>query len=352
MDNLDTNQAPEQVKSYKLKSFGQLFSETVSFIRKNKSKLFYFYFFPAITLIILNILAQEVSLVGLNTSSFYYGILAIILFITSFLLSIIVSTITYGSSNFINKINNGENVDLVLEYKSLIKIMPSFIFIGILTYAIFFGGTILLIVPGILLMILSTFSIVALPIENKKGVDAIVRSFELVSGRKLSVFLRIVGLGFSMLVILIGFLIAVFIVAFLASLFTGINTIEILKYISGNGNSVISGSMIDSLFKVIFLLINGLLGVISSAFLMSYLYFMYKDAKETVIPKDEEYKTKTRKLIKRFAWFGVLVVPVIFSLVVFASLNSAREKAKQASIESQMRIDDLNAQLEKEMLKQ
>jgi hypothetical protein len=79
---------------------------------------------------------------------------------------------------------------------------------------------------------------------------------------------------------------------------------------------------------------------------------MYKDAKETVIPKDEEYKTKTRKLIKRFAWFGVIVIPVILTLVVFVSLNTAGEESKQALIENQMRLDDLKAQLEKEMLKQ
>lgn len=73
-------------------------------------------------------------------------------------------------------------------------ILPVF-WLVILTTLVVFGGLVLLIVPAIILGIYMTFSTAVLVAEDKRGLSALLRSHQLVSGFWLAIAGRIVGVA-------------------------------------------------------------------------------------------------------------------------------------------------------------
>jgi hypothetical protein len=82
----------------------------------------------------------------------------------------------------------------------------SLVWISILTMAIVIGGFVLLIIPGIIVAVYISLSQIVLAAEGKKGMAALMRSRELVSGNWMTIFLKIVGvqLLYLLTVVLFG----------------------------------------------------------------------------------------------------------------------------------------------------
>jgi hypothetical protein len=158
------------------------------------------------------------------------------------------------------------------------------------------GGFLLLVIPGIYLGVLLTFSKLALAIDGLKGIRALAYSRALVQGRWWPVFGRMLGMA----------LISV-----------------ILSVIP------IVGFVLQMLFSIVFAV---------------YMVHLYRDLQRVtgIAPNADHGKTTWLTVA---AWAGLLFIPIVLSSVVFVSLMSAREKAADAKAYADM----MNAQLEQEL---
>lgn len=95
-----------------------------------------------------------------------------------------------------------------LEYLKLgANKLRSYIWIAIIYDFIILGGYILLIVPGIMFSVWFSMAFYALILEDKKGMEAMIRSRELLRGKFWAVVWRFIFLGLAILVILLPFII-------------------------------------------------------------------------------------------------------------------------------------------------
>lgn len=78
------------------------------------------------------------------------------------------------------------------------------VWIGVLTALVALGGFLLLIVPGIIVAVYMAQSQMVFAVEGKKGIQALLRSRELVQGNWMSLFLRMLGLQLLFFGVMLG----------------------------------------------------------------------------------------------------------------------------------------------------
>jgi hypothetical protein len=112
---------------------------------------------------------------GVFTSLIAAAIGAVIAFVMGFVLQ---AAVTRAAAQAVI----GDPVDAEASYRYGFKRLGSVILVSILVGLILLGGFILLIIPGIIFAVFLAVTIPALVVENKRGTDALGRSWNLVKG--------------------------------------------------------------------------------------------------------------------------------------------------------------------------
>lgn len=154
-----------------------LFKNTFTFYKNN----FFYLISISATLFIPTIVLL------LNNSLFFQ---AAIFFLNSFLVLFISLLLTV----VVHEINTKRKKLTILTLKSSILLFIPFVWISLMQTIIISGAFVPLIVPGIITFILFYFSGYSLIIEEKKGLDALLRSRHLVSGFLGNIFGKIIAL--------------------------------------------------------------------------------------------------------------------------------------------------------------
>jgi hypothetical protein len=215
-------------------------------------------------------------------------------------------------------------VSVKSQYKFGFSIFWSFILLMIIMGAVNMGSSVLLVIPGIVVMVYAVFSYYTLTIDGKRNFAALTESFSLIRGRWWKVFGRLL---FSCLIGLVVYIVAV-LVALVLSLLP-----EVLAIILG---------VILALAVAVF----------GWTFGIAYFYRLYVSLKES---RSANVPTGTFKgWLIAFLCIGVispLILIPIMSAVVLTSLNSARMKGLEAQQNAQGRMVEIQRMIDAENLK-
>ncbi|HYC34220.1 MAG TPA: hypothetical protein VEC13_00645 [Candidatus Paceibacterota bacterium] len=367
MDNTVNNQASQSPEAMpvlestrpKLDSFGSLYKSSWQFFKANFKSIFIFFFLIGVIPAVLQILFQAIS--GLALTNINSAALAIILFVVfglaGFAVNVATQVIYFGAIKKFDDLEGGVREGVFTSYGKILKYTLPVVWVMLISTALFMGGVIALIVPAILFAISSAFIGATVVLEGKRGVDAIVQSFWYVNGRRGAVF----GRSLLMLLVVVGYGLLAFIV--LASIAIGIaygvfgGMQEALRaganflYTHGGGPNTWPTPTFY-LFFLLWSLLSSVIGAILWGFLSTFSFKLWKNVKAiTPSAVPEDYRQKTGKTIKIFAWIGVIVIPLVFVSVVLASLNEARERAASTQRSQQMMMDQIRAEFEAQGVK-
>lgn len=199
--------------------------------------------------------------------------------------------------------NLRENLGIKESYKNAIKILFSYIWISILTTVIIVGGYGLLIVPGIIFSVWFSLPAYVLIFEEKKGMNALLRSKHLIFGRWWGVFWRLLVLGvISFIIIFIPFL--------FLTLITGVD-----------------GLLIELLIEWI----SYLIGILITPFSIIYLFLIYQNLKR--IKPEISYQEPPRKTKIKYILIGILGIIIFIALIIglmVILIRSPLERARDA----------------------
>jgi len=161
------------------------------------------------------------------------------------------------------------------------------------------GGFLLLVIPGIIFAVWFSLALYILVSEERKGMDTLFRSKQLVKGNWWQVFLRFLILG----LIVIGIAFPIALVA------------EVLKI-------PLIDSIVSLLLRPLFLILG---------------FLIYEDLKR--LKSEIPFKLPQRKTKIGLALMGIvggLLIPGILTSIVLVSLGGARTRARDARIISDM----------------
>ena len=173
----------------------------------------------------------------------------------------------------------------------------SYWWLSVLSAFIVMGGLILLVIPGIIFAIWFSLALYILVAEDLKGMNALFRSKQLVSGKWWSVLWRILIITLIVVVFSMG-------IQFLG---------DILNY-KNIGN-----------------ILSSIILVLLTPLFTAYSFLIYEDLKKfkREIPFEVPKKgTKIKYIL--VAIVGLLLIPVILGGIVMTSLSGTREKARDA----------------------
>jgi len=174
---------------------------------------------PLIVAFIVGIITGLTSIGGILAWPFGGGILMIILAIIFWAVSIFISM--WGGAALLYAISREDaEIKIIDSFKSSLRLVFPYAWIGILIALAIGLGFILLIIPGLIFGIWFAFAPYIFFKEGIKGVDALKKSKELVKGNWWKVFGR--GFVLSLITMLVGIVFGLipFVGRFVASLFT------------------------------------------------------------------------------------------------------------------------------------
>lgn len=198
----------------------------------------------------------------------------------------------------VHDVNSGKKIHINDLYKNAFKKFWSILFVALITGLVFLASTSLFLIPVVIASVYLVFVMYTLVLENKKGYDALVSSFNYVRGNWWKVFGRVVCLS----VISMSFM------AFVLFAFIGIYTM-----MSGSTDFlyVLSGDS-DSSFRLIYnlvvkIIISGLITPITTL----YIYQIYKYLKNnSTVSSGEEKKTA------RYWFVGLSIAGIILPIII------------------------------------
>lgn len=278
--------------SCKLPVFSHFFSKTFSVYKNN------FWTFLIISAIpfIVSFLFLNIFLKLIIKSSLANIFLIIPIYLIIVIIFLWVNlSLLYAVKERENKINIG--VALKKGWSNL----GSYLWVSFLVFIIVLGGSILFIIPGIIFMVWFALATYVLVDENKKGMDALKRSKELISGYVTAFWGRtlLFGLIISLVLFLFSFIIGI------VPVFS-----SFLNYIST------------------------LINIITSALSIIFIFLVYENIKKV---KDGGCKKSPREIKYILIALLLLLIPVvILASIVLVSLGGAREKAKEIRVMSNM----------------
>ncbi len=200
-----------------------------------------------------------------------------------------------------------ERIGVIESYRRGLHKAPSLFWVSFLYLFIIWGGTMLLIIPGIILSIYLVFYQFILINENIGGMSAILKSREYTRGHWWGIFWRLLMLSGSFLILLSP-------IIFFALLFPGFSAMTLTTASAG--------------MLVVFLLVSFvmLLAFLFPTFMQVYMFSMYQNLK--AMKGDFIFEPKKARKTKYIiiAILGALLIPIMAS-VLLVSLKSAREKA-------------------------
>ncbi|MEI6058050.1 MAG: hypothetical protein WCQ60_03725 [bacterium] len=151
----------------------------------------------------------------------------------------------------IDEIHHGRTLSMNDAYKKAFSLGIPYLFVLLLTGIIVLGGSILLIIPGIVVNIYLAFVVFAFLIEGKRGIDALIQSAWYVRGLWFDILARKISVA---IVIILGLMVF--------SVIAGVASVA-----SGFGQPIFDFLMQLFLFMAVV------------PFMMSFSYVVYKDIK-------------------------------------------------------------------------
>jgi succinate dehydrogenase hydrophobic anchor subunit len=180
-------------------------------------------------------------------------------------------------------------------------------FVYLLTMLAVWGGFVLFIIPGFILLISLYFSQYVFVVEEKRGMAALLRSRALVKGRKLSVFIKILGLTLL-------FFIPVFVVAF---------TIEIVNSFYSLADLRVLGEVLMQIAAAFFTILS-----------MRVMFQMYRELSVGVV--DEAPTRRAAVTHWLLVAIGAVIIPlIIIAVIFFSSISEFGDMAEFSSEDSE-----------------
>lgn len=252
-----------------------------------------------------------VIFLGTLPKIFGLAVLHYLFLIISFIVAIIVSFWAQVSLLFAIK-DREEKIGIKESLRRGWHRIVSFIWISILIGFINMGGSLLFIIPGIIFAIWFSFATFVLISEDFRGMNALFRSKQWVSGNWGKVFWRFLVIGIILLIIY-------FCIAFPATFL-----------VSENLSNIISS--IVSLFL--------------TPFAITYSFLIYEDLRKLKGSLSFEAPKRGTKI--KYILIGIvgfLLIPGILASIVLVSLGGARDKAKDARIMADMSQIQVSAEM-------
>ncbi len=340
-----TNNAPLPVSKVNF-TFLSVLKESFNFFKINFKQVFYYFFVFLIISSTLGTLFKFVSALKIylsgpeKTTPTFFIVFMIITGIISAVIGFVATILQAGSVLILKDIDDKQEEGVFVKYKKVLSFTLPIFVVSIVSTFFVASGLFLFVVPGIIFGLAAYFATTVVLLENKKSLDAITQSFWYTRGKRFKLFLFSLLLGLIILLSLVVIGAIVFAVGYgivqsnfdgnFSEAFVAFSTY--VKEFSSFKNPFSSGSII---FSVLSILIPSFFSAILYGFTFIFSYHLYKVCKEDAGPIDENYRIKTRKIVKGFTIGGFVVVPLlvitILSSIVLVSLNSAREKALGAS---------------------
>lgn len=297
--------APAPLLTTNLKGPIELVREAWALYKSNWKVLLAIMLIPPVVMGVATSLLA-IGSIGLGIVGFVIMIVAAILFIS--MQGAIIDAVRRADTNPTLKIS------VKAQYSFGLSLFWSFVLLAIINAFINLGSAILLIIPGIIVSVYTMFYLFAFVIDGKKGFSAMVESFLVVRGRWWKTLGRVV------------FLVIIYLVAFLVARGLGFLIAGLFGFAPQSDG-----------YELTIAVLTQVLGIIVGPLIIIYMYKLYQSLKETrsAVVSGSTFK----KWLVAFVVIGALVVPIgIFSSVVLASLNAAREKAEVARQQAEMRL--------------
>lgn len=183
--------------------------------------------------------------------------------------------------------------DFEESYRKAIEISGPVIVVFLLMYAVMIGGMMLLFIPGLIFSVLVSMSLYALVFENRKGMDALFRSVDLVKGNFWAIVGRLCVLMLAMIPVGMIFGLISLPLMFLSLKFQYFQAIQVLV------QQIISG-------------------VIYGGFGLMFSLVMYRDLK--MIRKEEDYERneeRKKNYLYVFVVLGAIVLVAMLGFIAF-----------------------------------
>lgn len=258
-----------------------------------------------IMVVLLGVLAGGGLLgVGLFSSKFAAGGIGLLILLAILFFVIIFISQTWGQTALLYAVKDSqERIGVMESYRRGWHKIFSYWWVGLLAGFITLGGFLLLIVPGIIFATWFSLAVFILIAEDLKGMNALLKSKEYVKGKWGGVFWRFFFIGVISLIIS---LVPVLVFSLLKIPFGS----EISRFI---------------------------IGLFLTPLVMTYSFLVYSNLKAL---KGEIAFAPTGGKKAAFIFvgiLGILLIPTILFSTVFLSLGSAREKARDARRQADIR---------------
>lgn len=174
-----------------------LMKETLLWYKKNFKTIFNIFFIPTVLMIPISFF----DLIN-GSEGLFQGSKGLILGIVLALVSIIQVVLNIVATiGFVRKVPTFKTITphWMDVYKTGFAFFWAVIFVGLIQFLTVFPGFLLFVVPGILLSFYFVFSIYAVMIDEKKGIEALIHSFHVVRSNLFAVAVRLIGLGLFVL---------------------------------------------------------------------------------------------------------------------------------------------------------
>lgn len=343
MDSINNAPLPTPKVNF---TFFSVLKESFNFFKINFKQIFSYFFVFLIISSTIGTLLKFIPALQIylgkpeKASSAFLFVATILATVISAVIGFIATILQAGSVLILKDIDEKKDDRVFDKYKKVLKFTLPIFAISIISTLFVASGLFLLIIPGIIFAFAAFFATTVVLLENKKSLDAITQSFWYTRGKRFKLFLfsLLTGLIVLLFFVLIGAIVFAVGYGIVQSNFNGnfneafVAFSTYVKEFSSFKNPISFGLIVFSLLSIV---IPSFLSAILYGFTFIFSYHLYKIFKEEAGPIDENYRIKTRKMVKVFTIGGVVVIPLlvvtILSSVVLASLNSAREKALEAS---------------------
>ncbi len=296
-----------------LPGVSELLKQSIGFYKKNYKILIGLGLLPTVFAIANSLIftAQGYSIIFILLS----GIISFCAFIISIVFPI-------ATIKTIFEIDKGQNVsDIKDVYKFAFSLLLSSLWIMILTTVIVMGGTLLFVIPGIVLAVTLSFSSISLIVDDSRGLKALLTSYYYSRPKTGGIFWRLTCIAFiTMIASLVIFLIYVLI----AGVFQGsMNPLVIIHSIS-QPNSVI------------LLLLNQIQVFITNCvfypILGIYSYLIYKNLKlQKAAPNPDVDFKKPKTWFKVFSIISIVIMIVSIVIIPILIISTQISKLKNSN---------------------
>ena len=192
-ENLEVKIAETKDVKQKLTPVLDLLESSISIWWKNFKKFLEIYvwaiYYALIPLVIIFASTIAMALLGQNISSWLEVVLFVLMLVSAFAILYFSIRAYAGMFLLVKKNYQGEAKEI---FKETSELAWPYIVLSVLTAILIILWLLLLIIPGIIFSVYYSFAVYAFFFEDKRGMDAIKRSKELVKGYWWAVFGRVI----------------------------------------------------------------------------------------------------------------------------------------------------------------